>query len=921
MFEEDSIIYTKGDKQGMTLSWKDITTNALSFSRTWKDAKDEFSEAQSFLNDFFAVFGIDRKRVATFETKVTVGKGRNGYIDLLWKGIILIEMKSIGKSLDKAYTQAKDYSFHLEDEDLPEYTMVSDFNNIRLYRNTTGQVWNFKTAQLNKNVKLFSEMAGYKTSTEMPTDKEVDIKASEKMAKLHDILKSHGYDGHVLEVYLVRLLFCLFADDTGIFEKNIFFDYVSHSKEDGSDLSSRIARLFEVLDTSPEQLAKQTMLSEELKRFSYIDGSLFRERLPFADFDRKMRKILLDCCNLNWGYISPAIFGAMFQGVMNPVERRQIGAHYTSEENILKLIKPLFLDELWEEFEKIKGNSKQLQQFHDKLSKLKFLDPACGCGNFLIVSYRELRRLELEVLKMLMDDSKQLTWVSWDLSKYCKIDVDQFYGIEIEEFPSQIAQVGMWLIDHQMNSLVAEHFGLYYARLPLTKSATIVNGNALTINWEDIVPKHELNYILGNPPFIGYSFQSDEQKADILNVFVDRNGKVLKNAGKIDYVAAWYYKASKYIQGTNINVAFVSTNSIVQGEQVSAVWKPIMEMFHISIDFAYRTFIWNNEAKGKAAVHCVIAGFSLINNRPKFIFENGNKIICDNISPYLVNAPTIFIENRKTPICNVPIMVTGNRPADGGHLIIEDSELEKFIENDPLSKKYIRRFMGSNEFINNKKRWCLWLVGVSPAELHKMPEVMKRVLACKEDREKSPDEGRRKLADTPTLFREQIEFFDKYVIIPSTSSERRKYIPLGLVDKNVIASNAVLLISDITLYHFGILTSKVHMAWVRTVCGRLKSDYRYSKDIVYNNFPWPNPTDKQKEIIENFAQGVIDARALYPDSSLADLYDPLTIPPELVKAHNNLDKAVVATYGGKGFKTEAERVADLMERYKQLIND
>lgn len=899
----------------MKLSWLEIRARAFSFSKKWEHTIDEVAEAQSFLNDFFDVFGIDRKRVATFEKKVPMGKGRNGYIDLLWKGVILIEMKSKGKSLDKAYNQARDYAFNLEDEDLPEYIMVCDFDNIRLYRETTGQEWTFKTKKLHEKVKLFADIAGYKSSVNMPTDKHVDVKAAEKMAKLHDILKAHGYEGHQLEVYLVRLLFCLFADDTGIFEKNIFFDYISASKEDGTDLAYRIAKLFQVLDTSYEERAKQTLLSDELKQFAYIDGSLFTERLDIAEFDYRMRKMLLECCSVDWGYISPAIFGAMFQGVMNAEERRELGAHYTSEENILKVIKPLFLDELWDEFERIKGNSEQLQQFHEKLSKLTFLDPACGCGNFLIITYKELRKLELEVLKMLIDTGGQMVM---DISPYCKVNVNQFYGIEYEEFPAQIAQVGMWLMDHQMNNLVAEHFGLYYARLPLKQSATIVNGNALTIDWEDIVSKYELNYILGNPPFVGYSLQNREQKEDMLRTLIDKNGKPLKSAGKTDYVAAWYYKASKYMQQTNIRAAYVSTNSIAQGEQVAYIWKPIFEMFNMVIDFAYRTFIWSNEAKGKAAVHCVIIGFSIKNDRPRYIFEADERIKCKNINPYLISAPTIFIESRTKPICDVPEMITGNRPADGGNLIIEDKDLQQFIVNDPLSQKYIRPFMGSYEFINDQKRWCLWLVGISPSELKKMPEVMKRVMACKEDREKSPDLGRRKLADTPMLFREQIESQAEYVIVPCTSSEKRKYIPIGFVNRNIIASNAVLIIPYGTVYHFGILTSKVHMVWVKAVCGRMKSDYRYSKDIVYNNFPWPDPNKQQKAAIEKAAQGVLDARALYPDSSLADLYDPLTMPMELVKAHNNLDRAVVAAYDGKGFKTEAERVADLMMRYVEL---
>jgi len=898
----------------MALSWNDITARALSFSRKWKDITAETAESQSFLNDFFNIFGVDRKRVATFETKVPMGKYRNGYIDLLWKGVILIEMKSIGKSLDKAYNQAKDYAFHLEDEDLPEYIMVCDFRNIRLYRNTTGQVWNFKTAQLHKNVKLFSDMAGYKTSTEMPTDDEkVDVKAAEKMAKLHDILKSHGYVGHQLEVYLVRLLFCMFADDTGIFEKNIFFEYISNSK-DGSDLSSRIARLFEVLDTPPEQRAKQTMLSEELKRFAYINGKLFVEILPFADFDQKMRKILLDCCSLNWGYISPAIFGAMFQGVMNLEERRELGAHYTSEDNIMKVIKPLFLDELWEEFERIKGNSKQLQQFHEKLGKLKFLDPACGCGNFLIVTYRELRRLELEVLKMLIDIGGQMVM---DISPYCKVNVDQFYGIEYEEFPCQIAQVGMWLIDHQMNTLVAEHFGLYYARLPLKQSATIIHGNALTLDWENIVSKHELSYILGNPPFVGARLMNSEQKQEFLAVFNN-----LKGAGNLDYVTAWYKKATDYMNYSRVRTAFVSTNSISQGEQVAILWKPLFEKGKVIINFAYRTFKWGNEARGKAAVHCVIIGFSIYETkRKKVIFESdGTEIIAKNINPYLVDAVNVFVESRTKPICDVPPIGIGNKPIDGGNYLFTEHERDDFLKLEPQAKKWFRPWVGSVEFINRYQRYCLWLGDCSPSELKNMPEVRKRIDAVRQFRLSSKSAQTVDLAEKPRRFHVENMPTSNYIVIPEVSSERRKYIPIGFLTPDILCSNLVKIIPNATLYHFGVLTSKVHMGWVRAVCGRLKSDYRYSKDIVYNNFPWPSLTDKQKETIEMAAQGVLDIRALYQESSLADLYDTLTMPQELVKAHNILDKAVVNAYGGKGFLTEAERVADLMERYQQLVD-
>jgi hypothetical protein len=891
----------------MPLSWKDIQANALAFSKQWKDATDESADAQSFLNDFFGVFGIDRKRVGTFETKVPMGERHSGYIDLLWKGVILIEMKSIGKSLDRAYGQAKDYAFRLGDEDLPEYIMVSDFQNIRLYRLTTNQVWNIKTSQLHKNVKLFADLAGYKASTVTNISKEVDVKAAEKMARLHDILRDHGYTGHALEVYLVRLLFCLFADDTGIFEKNIFFDYINNSKEDGSDLSARMARLFELLDTPQVERDKQTMLPEELKRFAYIDGTLFEERLPFADFNQKMRQILLECCSFDWGYISPAIFGAMFQGVMNPEERRALGAHYTSEENIMKVIKPLFLDELWEEFERIKGNSKQLEYFHEKLSKLTFLDPACGCGNFLIIAYKELRLLELEVLKMLIDTGGQLVM---DITGFCKIKVDQFFGIECEEFPCQIAVVGMWLIDHQMNMLVSEHFGLYFARLPLEHPATIVHGNALRIDWENVVPKDQLSYIMGNPPFLGFTYMTQEQKQDMA---------LYTKAKNLDYVCVWYLKAAELIQNTTIQAAFVSTNSITQGETVAVLWSLLLSNFDIQINFAYRTFIWSNEARGNAAVHCVIVGFSSqLISRNKFIYEDDVIIPAKNISPYLVDAPNIIVRSRNKPICDIPQMRYGNKIIDDGNLIIESSEYADFVASEPQAKPYIKKLLGAREFINNKDRYILDLQGVNPSDLKKCPLVMERVNAVREFRLRSPAMIIREMAKTPTLFGQITNPGEDYILVPRVSSVRRYYIPIGFISKDVIASDAVQIIPGAQIYHFGILTSKVHMAWMRAVGGRLKSDYRYGKDVVYNTFPWPNPTEQQKTSIEAAAQLVLDARALFPESSLADLYDPLTMPPELTKAHNNLDRAVVAAYGGPGFKTEAERVAELMNRYKQL---
>lgn len=901
----------------MKLSWNEIENRALNFSKEWKNARDEKSEAQLFLNDFFHVFGVPLKKVALFESKVPMGNNRDGYIDCLWKKVILIEMKSRGKSLKRAYNQASDYAFNLTGEDLPEYIMVCDFENIHLYRLSTNQEWKFKTANLSRHIRKFSLLAGYKSLREdyIP-DIPVNEKAAKKMAALHDKLKENGYYGHNLEVYLIRLLYCMFADDSGIFEKGAFYHYIKNSSPDGSDLSERMAKLFSILDMNEEKRLENKLLPEEIKsNFPYINGKLFRDVLPFAYFDSSMRNLILQCCQMDWSKISPAIFGAMFQEVTDQKKRRELGAHYTSEENILKVIKPLFLDDLRNEFELIKHDKKKLSLFHDKLTRLKFLDPAMGCGNFLIVTYRELRLLELDVLAMLIDNSEQ---ISIDVvSTYCKVNVDQFYGIELEDFPCQIAQVGMWLIDHQMNNRVAEHFGLYYTRLPLRASATIVNENALRIDWNDVVPKEKLNYIMGNPPFVGARLMSKDQKKDLVYVW-DKH----KRIGNLDYVTAWYKKASDYMKNTKIESAFVSTNSISQGEQPAILWEPLMNKNNTIINFAYRTFKWGNEAKGKKAqVHCVIIGFSdYKNNKEKKIFNLTEFKKVEYINPYLVPAQDIMVERRIKPIMvGSPKISAGNNPIDYNFLKINLCEYKIFKNKEPQSLKYIKKLVGAKELINNKNRYCLWLVNCPPNILRKMPMVLERVQMCREKRLKSKDPGTRKLAQKPMLFRETMNP-QKYLIIPAVSSEKRDYIPMKFLDENYIPVMGTLFIENATLYHFGVLTSSAHMAWMRAVAGRLKSDYRYSKDIVYNNFIWPNPTSKQKDEIEKAAQSVLDARKLYPDSTLADLYDPNTMPPELVKAHEKLDKAVKYAYGKKGFDTEEEIVASLMKMYKEVTD-
>lgn len=902
----------------MKLSWNEIANRAIKFSRDWADARGEKSQAQLFLNDFFHVFGVDLKRVALFEKKVPMGQNRDGYIDCLWDGVILVEMKSRGKSLKRAYEQAKDYAFNLSDAELPEYIMVCDFENIRLYRLTTEQVWTFKVSNLKNHVKKFALLAGYKSLRETyQPEIEVNEKAVQKMAKLHDALKESGYDGHALEVYLIRLLYCMFADDSNIFERGAFYQYIKTSKEDGSDLSRRLAELFEVLDMNDEKRLKNRLLPEKMKSdFSYINGKLFAEPLPFAYFDGAMRNLIIECCEMDWSKISPAIFGAMFQEVTDQKKRRELGAHYTSEENILKVIKPLFLDDLREEFELIKHDKKKLSDFHDKLAKLQFLDPACGCGNFLIVTYRELRLLELDILKMLIDDGDQISLDA--INTYCRVNVNQFYGIEIEYFPCQIAQVSMWLTDHQMNNRIAEHFGLNYARLPLKASATIIHANALRIDWNEVISKDKLNYIMGNPPFVGYHLRNQGQKEDMDLVFGDNFNK----HRVLDYVAAWYKKASDYMRKSKIEAAFVSTNSISQGQQPAILWTPLIKENNATINFAHRTFKWGNEAKGKKAqVHCVIIGFSdYKNNREKKIFDSNKPKKIDYISPYLINTQDIIVTAREHPICDVPEMNKGSQPTDGGNLLLSEDERNQIIRGNKIAEKWIRPLLGSKEFLNGRKKWCLWLVDASPNELRKCKSVMKRIENVKQFRFNSKRIETQKSAIIPSLFAEIRQPSSSYLVIPRTTSENRKYIPMDFINKHVIVGDTNQIIPNATLYHFGILTSSIHMAWMRAVCGRLEMIYIYSNSIVYNNFVWPSPTKSQKEAIEKAAQGVLDARKLYPDSTLADLYDPNTMPPELVKAHENLDNAVKAAYGDEGFESEEEIVASLMKLYKEAVD-
>ncbi len=964
----------------MPLSLNEIRARALAFSGEWAEVTSERAEAQSFWNEFFNVFGVNRRRVAVFEQKAARFTGStHGRIDVFWPGVMLAEHKSEGRDLDAAYAQATDYFAGLKDAELPRFVLVSDFRRFRLHDLETGERSDFTLPELHRQIGRFGFISGYQTRSYQEEDP-VNVQAAERMGRLHDALKDAGYHGHALELLLVRLLFCLFADDTGIFPRQSFHDLiVQRTSEDGADLGMWIGRIFQVLDTAPER--RQTTLDEQLAELPYVNGRLFEEILPLADFNAQMRALLLDASTLDWSRISPAIFGSMFQSVMDDKARRNLGAHYTSEKNILKLIGPLFLDGLKAELDRAGNDEKKLAQLHRRLAALTFLDPACGCGNFLVIAYRELRALELEILRRQFATQRS---VLAHVQDHVLVDVDQFHGIEIEEFPAQIAQVAMWLMDHQMNLRVSEQFGENVVRLPLKKSATIVHGNALRIDWNDVVSAEKLSFILGNPPFIGSKLMTPEQREDLLAV-----AGGLKGAGVLDFVSAWYLKAVDYIRqtealarhsresgnrsspagpDTGIRCAFVSTNSITQGEQVGILWGEMLAR-GMRIFFAHRTFRWNNEARGVAAVHCVIVGFAGSEISPKRLFDyqeiagEPHEVPAGNINPYLVDAADVLLPNRSKPLCNVPSIGIGNKPIDGGNYLFTTEERDAFIASEPASAAWFRRWLGSDEFINGWERWCLWLGDCPPAELRQMPEALKRIEAVRELRKASKSPPTQKLADTPTRFHVENIPDDNYLVIPEVSSERRAFIPIGFMTPDTLCSNLVKIVPNATLFHFGIVTSTMHMAWVRTVCGRLKSDYRYSAGIVYNNFPWPelpaatdqsDGTDirlsgaarlrgndgqgarghdeqgqKHRAAIEAAAQAVLDARAQFPDATLADLYDPLTMPPALVKAHAALDKAVDAAYlaaekaaGRKPprLTTDAERVAFLFERYQQLTS-
>jgi hypothetical protein len=981
--------------QPTTLSWNDIRTNAVQFAAKFSKARNERSEAQTFWNAFFEVFGVARRSVAVYESQVKKLNKHTGFMDLFWPGMLLVEHKSRGEPLDSALSQAQGYFTQLKEGEKPRYIVACDFANFVLADLDLGTEERFSLDEFPEKVSLFGFIRGRHQATQRANDP-VNDEAVRKLSRLHRSLRNDGYTGHDLQTLLVQLLFCLFADRTGIFEPaGKFADLLeNHTSEDGHDTGWVVMELFDQLALDFDK--RQRSLTGWFADFPYVNGHLFSERCRVPAFNAEMRALLIDCCHTDWSRISPAIFGSMFQHIIDAEGkdarsdlRRELGAHYTSEENILKLIGPLFLDALKAEFSKVKSSKNALFEFQKKLSKLRFLDPACGCGNFLVITYRELRLLELEVLKAALKFGHRVA----NPFEALLVDVDQFNGIELEEFPARVAQVAMWLTDHQMNMQASHVVKHWVSRLPLAKTANIRMGNALAIDWVEFCPPERLNYILGNPPFVGKQFQTEAQKADLERVFA---GTGIADSGVLDYVAAWYVRAAQYLTGavsakasdrkkeftdaqfTNaktadifeepaakkgkkgalqeandifelqerlnrearekIGVAFVSTNSICQGEQVGALWGWMLAQ-GVAIEFAHRTFKWSNEATGKAAVHCVIVGFGLKErvaraNKAIYHYEDpaGEPAAepAARINPYLVDAPDVALPNRKAPICDVSPIVFGSMPNDGGFLLLNETERAELLAIEPEAKPWVRAFLGAEEFINGTKRYCLWLKDCPPGTLAKLPVVKKRVAAVKRHRMDSTREATQRLAVTPTLFGEDRQPESRYLLVPGVSSERRAYIPIGFLTPKTVASNATLVVPKASVYEFGILTSAMHNAWMRYVCGRLKSDYRYSAGIVYNNFPWPDlasmPDSKAaqgREAVELAAQAVLDARESHGKTSLAVLYDPDTMPPDLLKCHEALDRAVDLAYGvriKRGQDADSGRVSHLFSQYKQLAS-
>lgn len=902
-------------------SRNDIRESAEQFVHEWREETYERGEAQTFWTEFLLVFGVQRRRVnAAFERHThRTSTGGHGFIDLLWPGMLLAEHKSRGANLDNAMNQALDYIDNLPDADLPRLVVVSDFARLRVLDLDDPQrdEFEFPLSDFPRQVDRFVSLAGY-TTRRFEDEDAVNIEAAELLGKVYDEITATGYTGHALRVFLVRLLFLLFGDDSGLWSRNQFADLiVNRTRDDGSDLGMWLGRLFTVLDTAEER--RTTALDEDLAAFPYVNGGLFEERIEPPDTTRTMRDRLREACGFNWSQISPAIFGSMFQSVMDDEARRAIGAHYTSERNIMKVIGPLFLDELRSSLDACGTSAPKLRRFHERLGQLTFFDPACGCGNFLVIAYRELRALERETLQRLYPENVQMTT---QLGLLRRVNVDQFYGIEIEEFPAKIAETAMYLMDHLENERLGAAFGVNIVDLPLTAAANIHVANALQLDWNEVLSANDCSFLYGNPPFVGKKERSADQKADMEIVFGRSSG-----IGVLDYVSCWYRKAADYMTSGQIEAAFVSTNSITHGEQPPVLW-PALECPDLRIRFAHRTFNWTSEARGAAHVHCVIIGFGIGDSgRRPVLYDytdvNGDpaEATAANINAYLADAPDVLVAKRRRPLVDDVLPAReGNKLGDWGYLTFSAEEVDD-VRSDPIASRYLRPLVGAEEMINDVERWCLWLEDARPEDIRRSPVLARQLELVRRKREASDKTSTREMANQPGRFLELRQPDSEYLLLPCVSSSRRRYIPMRFYGAEAILRTPSTAIVNATLVEFGLLHSSMFMAWVRAVSGRLKSDHQVAAGTVYNTFPFPSLTEAQRGRVREAAEGVNAARALFPTTTLADLYDPLSMPSALTRAHTALDRVVDAAFGKRAtLVSDAERLPVLFDRYQALTS-
>ena len=916
----------------MRPSWNDIRIRAAGFANDWKDAYYEKGEAQTFYNELFEVFGLRRRDFGLFEEYVKRLNNKGGFIDLFWPNTLIAEHKSRGGNLEEARKQAVDYCMGLAADERPRFLLTCDFQNFVLRDLSKGEITRFQLAELARHVEAFSFMLGLQERVYRDQDP-ANVRASELVGALHDAMEASGYRGHDLERYLVRIVFCLFADDTGIFDRDIFLFFIeTRTRPDGLDTGPLLNRLFQELNTPDDE--RSITLDEDLALFPYINGDLFAETLPIPDFDLGMREALLGVCKFDWSNISPAIFGTLFQSVMDPKQRRVQGGHYTVEKNILKVIDPLFMDDLRAEFERLtkRKDSRRradLQKFQQKLGTLRFFDPACGCGNFLVVAYRELRELELEVIRAIRTNTTKENQQELDAATLSVVDVDQFYGIEINEFPVRIAEAAMWMMDHMMNNQLSTEFGQTYARIPLITSPNILHDDALETDWSELLSPADCSFVLGNPPFGGAKTQTAAQRAQVRRI-----AALGKSGGTLDYVAAWFLKAGEYAQAGNARIGFVATNSITQGEQVAQLWPILFERYKLENAFAHRTFAWESNARGKAHVHVVVLGMDRREQArtEKRLFDyrdakgDPEETRHKALSPYLFDAsgamnPHLVVREEGRPINALQGLIIGSKPIDGGNYIFDPAARKSFLLDEPGAEPFLQPYIGARELLQGGQRWILALQDVPPAALTVLPHVRKRIVAVRNYRLESKSESTRELAATPRLYHVNVIPSNRFLAIPETSSERREYVPMDWLKPPAIPSNAIRVLENASLVDFALLTSAMHMTWLRHIGGRLKSDYRYSIGLVYNTFPTP-PGYATGSLnlakLEPLAQAVLDARAQEPNSTLANLYNPVLMPPDLRKAHQALDKAVDRLYRPAGFNSERERVEHLFRLYEHM---